>query len=114
MATPSADYPVGRPVAPPPGAVRPNRPRPAPRPPMPPPEPAAARPSINWLIVGAAAGLAVLVLIAVVLFCAAARHNAPPIEVAANTSSVQPKPIPDVLPPEPPPPVVTQVAPAVV
>jgi hypothetical protein len=93
MATPSADYPVGKPVTPPPGAVRAAGPQP------PPcrrliaaaePEPVPARAPVNWFVVGVAGGLAVAGILGLALLCLAPRRAAPPVEVAAGAAPAEP------------------------
>jgi hypothetical protein len=80
MATP---YPVGKPVSPPPGAVRTRRPARALCQPTSAPSAVASRFSVNWWIIGVATGLAVLAVVGLALLCAAPRTAAPPVEVAA-------------------------------
>jgi HEAT repeats len=91
MTTPFRDYPVGSPAP---------RPRRAARPRL---VSQLARVPINWIVVGAAGGLAAIAVIALALLCAAPRRVARPIEVAANPEpvecSVEPAPITPLLPP---------------
>jgi hypothetical protein len=87
MATPSADYPVGKPVAPPPGAVRAARPVvPASRRLIPDaaPQPVTARGPVNWFVVGVAGGLAAVIVVGLAFFCVVPRRTAPTAEVAVS------------------------------
>jgi hypothetical protein len=111
MATPSAEYPVGQPVTPPPAGVRVTRPRPAPRSAVPAPGPGTARPPINWFIVGVAGGLALIAIAGLALICAAPRRSAPPLEVATNEPD--PAPIVAAAPVSPSPDAQTASVPAV-
>jgi hypothetical protein len=93
MATPSDDYPVGRPVTPPPrGAVRAARWHgPASRRIIPAaaPPPVAARAPVNWFVVGVAGGLAAVAVLGLVLLCVVPRRIAP-VEVAVAPAPAEP------------------------